>query len=353
MSIPILQPHIPHYRESFFRKLNQKLSVEIYCYEANNASKSGFQNATIPFDKINAISKGPFLWFNPITFLKSKSKKWILMLHFGHLTTWLLLLTKFLHQREIILWGQGISVKRYLEEDLNPDWKLKLMIALSDGLWLYTEKEAKQWKAIFPNKKIVALNNTQECKIPKMTNKEDIQNLKLKYGIPQERVLIFSARFENPYRRTDLLIEVLKHLDKDKFGFIIIGDGSLKPDFSSFSNVYDYGRLYDENVKSDLFSIADIYFQPGWVGLSIVEAMAYSLPIFTFERSNEIKQCVEYYYVQNNVNGMIFKTLHACINEIENASDNKLQELGNNSFLLYSNKLTIENMVNNAIKTIV
>lgn len=71
------------------------------------------------------------------------------MLHFAHLTTWLLLLTKFIHRKKIILWGQGISVKRYLAEERKPDWKLKAQMALADGVWLYMEKELKQWKGIF------------------------------------------------------------------------------------------------------------------------------------------------------------------------------------------------------------
>lgn len=351
-SLYILQPHIPHYREAFFRKLAEKRQLRLLCYENLDHSKSGFSDACIPFSNIQAISIGPILWYNPLAFLKSKSKIWILMLHYGHLTTWLLLLTSFIHRRKIILWGQGISVKRYLKEEQKEDWKLKLMLSLANGAWLYTDKEAEQWRKIFQKKQIVSLNNTQTILGGEKKPKSEIDKLKQKYGIVQERILIFSARFENPYRRVDILSEVIESLDPDKFGFIIIGSGSLKPDFKNYKNVYDFGKLYDEKIKSDLFSIADIYFQPGWVGLSIVEAMAYSLPIFTFKRTDKIKQCVEYSYIVNNENGFLFTILEDCISRIINITDEDLQIMGKKSFEKKNMILTVENMVANAIESL-
>ena len=344
--VAILQPLIPHYRASFFQQLSQKRDVKIFRYANDDKS---FNLAGVETTPVSNLEKGPFLLYNPLTILKGNFTHLVLMLHFGHITTWLLLLTKFVHRKKIILWGQGISVKRYLKEEKKPDWKLKAMLALADGAWLYTEKEAAQWKDIFPHKKIVALNNTQNVQTQSKLNDEQIKKLKEKYNIKQERVLIFAARFENPYRRTDLLIEVIKKLDPDKFGFIIIGDGSLKPDFSMYENVYDFGKLYDEEIKRDLFGLSDIYFQPGWVGLSIVEAMAYSLPIFTFKRDETTLQCVEYSYVSDGINGFLLSNLSDCLGKIVNTSQDKLDEMGKKAQEFYKTKLTVEKMVENAI----
>ena len=98
-----------------------------------------------------------------------------------------------------------------------------------------------------------------------------------------------------------------------------------------FDNVYDFGAVYDTNVKRELFAIADIYFQPGWVGLSIVEAMAYGLPVFTFRRSEQTKQCVEYSYIRNSQNGMIFEDMDECVSVISGIGQSEIRRLGENA----------------------
>ena len=278
----------------------------------------------------------------------------VLMWHFGHISTWLLLITKFIHRKKIILWGQGISVKRYLKEEKKPNPLLKWMLALADGAWVYMPKEANLWQNIFPSKNIVALNNTLSGTNEMLEYKSLCQKveLKRKYHIKENKILIFCARFTNPYRRTDLLIEAIEKLEKEQFGFIIIGEGAHKPDFSKYNNVYDFGAQYDIKIKKELFELADLYFQPGWVGLSIVEAMAYGKPICTFVRNKETLQCVEYSYIVDGVNGLIFKDITDCVNRISKLTIDDIKRMGNNGRLLVKEKLTICNMVKNACSII-
>lgn len=353
-NIAILQPEVPHYREDFFEKLLENVDMNIYIYNSTESSKSaGFNMSIIRTKMISNVQLKGFLLYNPSTLIFKNYNILVLMLHFAHITTWLLLLTKFIHKKKIILYGQGISVKRYLKEEKKQDWKLKLMITLADGVWLYMDKELRQWKQLFPKKKIVALGNTisgmkEILNYKPVISKETTKKI---YGIPERFLLIFCARFTSPYRRIDLLLETIKRLDNQKFGFIIIGDGKYKPDFTQFKNVHDFGAVYDTNIKRDLFSVADIYFQPGWVGLSIVEAMAYGLPISTFKRTNETKQCVEYSYIINDVNGLIFEHIDNCIDRITNISDTEIEYLGSNAKLLVET-LTAERMASNAMSVI-
>ena len=348
-----LQPFIPHYRSEFFRLLSRKVTQHIFVYEKKEAaSKANFHIDDNGCEHIaNIFIGGKILFYTPLPLLRAKCSALILMLNFAHVTTWLLLLTKFIHKRKIILWGQGISVKRYIAEEKAPDWKFRLMIALSDGVWLYTPKELTLWRKLFPNKPMSALGNTIS-NIQTILDNNTPGNktvLKERYGIKQRKILIFCARFETTHRRVDLLIETIKRLDKDEFGFVIIGAGSYKPNFKEFPNVYDFGAVYDQNKKSELFSLSDMYFQPGWVGLSIVEAMAYGLPILTFERSNEILQCVEYAYIKNNENGLIFKTLDECVETISNISQERITYLSVNAKQYVAENLTMDKMVDNAL----
>ena len=352
-NIAILQPEVPHYRTEFFRRLDEWcLGMDIYVYNSiDDAKEQGFKIDNVRLNNICNIQFKDFLWYNPFAFLGSKYDTLVLMWHFAHITTWLLLLTKFLHHKKIVLWGQGISVKRYLKEEKHPNILLKWMLALADGAWVYMEKEAIQWRKIFPKKLIVSLNNSisgaEDMVIyePKSSKEE----LKLQYGIKEKIVLLFCARFTNPYRRVDLLVDVIEKMNKDMFGFVIIGEGCYKPDFSKYENVYDFGAVYDNVIKRDLFSLSDLYFQPGWVGLSIVEAMAYGKPICTFKRSEDVLQCVEYSYIGNGVNGMIFKSIDDCIEKLGAVSDEDIVLMGTNARRLVKDKLTISMMAENAI----
>lgn len=360
-----LQPFVPHYREEFFDLLGkilseegihgQSMEQEIFTYEKTKDVKSAsFNLGHIACQHIpSKLIKGKLLFYNPFSLLGRNHQVLVLMLHFAHVGTWLLLLTKCLHHRKIILWGQGISVRRYLKEEKKPDWKLKWMIALADGIWFYMDKEKEQWQKLFPKKPMVALHNTLTGVdgMVEYQSSMSVSDLKKKYGITQEVVFIFCARFTAD-RRVDLLLETIKRLDARKYGFVIIGAGASKPDFSRYHHVYDFGAVYDTAVKRELFALADVYYQPGWVGLSIVEAMAYGKPIFTFERSLETLQCVEYSYICNGENGMIFHDIEDCISKIDSLSKDEMKRMGENARKYVRENLTIEQMVENAMEGI-
>lgn len=366
INIVHLQPFIPHYREEFFSLLQKQLKDEgidgysigqkIYTYENTKAMQSASFNVSrdvvckhIP----SKLIKGKLLFYNPFSLLGKDNKVLVLMLHFAQITTWILLLTKWLHHRKIILWGQGISVRRYLKEEKKPDWKLKLMISLADGVWFYMDKEKEQWQQLFPNKPMVALHNTLTGVNDMITYRPSLSvvDLKKKYGIKQDIVFIFCARFTAD-RRVDLLLKTIKRLNVQSYGFVIIGAGASKPDFTKYNNVYDFGAVYDTAVKRELFALSDVYFQPGWVGLSIVEAMAYGKPVFTFERSTETLQCVEYSYIRHGENGMIFRDMDNCISTIEKMPQKQMKLLGENARQYVTDNLSIEQMVENAMKVI-
>lgn len=352
----IIQPTVPHYREAFFSGISRLLApskMHLFSYIGEeDTKKTGFSigRKTIHLPNVNV---GGVLLYSPTPLLKRNVSCLVLMLHFAHLTTWLLLLTKRIHRKKVILWGHGISVKRYMQEELRLDWRLKWMVSLSDGIWFYTEKELLLWRRQFPSKHMVALGNT-------ISNVEDIMSklpspkseLRLKHSIRQNVVLIFCARFETNYRRTDLLLDVIEHLDADKYGFVIIGKGRYKPDFSKYLNVYDYGAVYDQQVKDELFGLSDIYFQPGWVGLSIVEAMAYGIPVFTFKRTEEVKQCVEYSYIIDGFNGRIFENLTDCLSALSSIDKADMDRMSRNATDYVRNNLTVDAMVQTAESSI-
>ena len=350
-----LQPLIPHYRELFFRKLVYHFPGDIWCYEdARSRSSGGFSHSSLLCDHLSNISIGPVLIYSPIIALSRKYNVLVLMLHFGHITTWLLLLTKFIHRKKIVLWGHGISVKRYHTEEGKPSVLLKWMIGLADLVWLYTEKEVGIWrKNIRRSDHIVSIDNTVS-NVSQLLSYESVlpkNELKTKYSISERNIFIYCARFTLVERRADILVEVIR-ASNPNVGFVIIGDGPYKPDFSEFANVYEFGSLYDEDVKRDLFSLADVYIQPGWLGLSIVEAMSYGLPIFTMKRDADVKQCVEYFYLEDSEAGLIFDSVGEFVEAVNRVDQLDLCNMGVRAKSYVSSNLLMDNMVGKALSSV-
>lgn len=355
MKLAILQPEIPHYRTEFFERLRNKVDdITLFTYNSTkNVKKNGF-SIGMDSEHIPNLERKGLLLYNPWKLLSVKYDTLVLMLHQGHITTWLLLITKWLHRKKIIVWGQGISVKRYVKEEKHLSPWLKMQINMADAAWIYMEKEAQMWRNVFPNKPIVALNNSvsgiTEMLDYQITDKTAIRG---KYYIKQEIIFIFCARFGSPFRRVDLMEEMMQKLDSERFGFIIIGDGKGKPDFSKYCNVYDFGAVYDDDIKKDLFSAANMYLQPGWIGLSVVEAMAYGLPVCTFKRKgDEIRHGVEYGILKNGENALLFDNMNEAIDTVSRLNLNKVEELGANAREYIRKNHTPELMVENAIKVL-
>ncbi|WP_439583472.1 glycosyltransferase [Dyadobacter bucti] len=352
--VAILHPYILHYREDFFKGIGKMFPLNIYCYEdQKEIGKANFKEAQLDVIQIKSIKIGPFLWYSPKKLLSKENDVLVLMLTFLHLTTWILLLTKPFHRKKIILWGHGISVKRFVKEEKKPDVLLKVMIMLADKVWFYTRHELKIWNGQRPGLSAVSLDNTISDVDEILTYEvEDKDALKRLFNITQPRILIYCARFNEPGRRPDLLLQAVQNLDPEMFGFVIIGEGKLKPDFAPYPNVYDFGAVYETKLKKQLFQLADIYFQPGWVGLSIVEAMAYAKPVFTLERTESLLQCVEYSYIEHNYNGMLFGSIQEFYRTVTSLSVEDIKRLSDNARAYTKAQLKMQNMVQNASSSI-
>ena len=94
-----------------------------------------------------------------------------------------------------------------------------------------------------------------------------------------------------------------------------------------------------------------MYLQPGWIGLSVVEALAYGKPVLTFRRSEETLQCVEYGYILDRQNGRIFDRMDELCSFIKNASKEEIAYLSKGAMQTAST-LTMDNMVSNAMKVV-
>ena len=122
---------------------------------------------------------------------------------------------------------------------------------------------------------------------------DEIENIKHKYNLTDEKILISVGRLVK-LKNIDFTIDVCKFLldNNFKFKLFIIGDGVDRNIFEKKvkslglqNNVIFAGKIYDTKTKSAFFKIADLHIFPSYYdtdGIVKIESAAYNTPtIFT------------------------------------------------------------------------
>lgn len=349
LSVALLQPLVPQYREDFFLRLGTSVNMRLFVFEG--AGSSICQTDRVRCEHLPCLHLGCIRVFSVLPILRARCKFWVLLAAPKTPGVWLLLLLGRLLRKKIVLWGHGISIRSYLEYEKKMPLLWRFFYSWADAAWFYTFKEKKIWEKVRPLMPSAALGNTisgvEGC-LQFRCRREELAAMREKHGIHTPFNFIFCARFISS-RRTDVLCRLIRELDPARFGFIIIGDGAAKPDLSRFSNVYDFGRCYDRAVKSELFSIADVYLQPAWLGLSVVEAMAYGKPVLTLRRAPGVSQCVEYGFVEAAGCGFFAESPEDMKRIAETTSLETWREMGDAARRYVAENLTMDKMVARAV----
>jgi glycosyltransferase involved in cell wall biosynthesis len=356
-NIAIIQPIITDYRSEFFNNISQNTKLDLYIY--NNINLERVKGFSIDNDmstrKLKSFTIGPFFIYNIIPFLNKKYEYLVIIGNVKHLSAWLLLVIGRFIGLKVIVWGHGISIPRYISESKRIPFIRLLMYRLAYGAWFYTEIEMNLYLNKIKKLTAVSLNNSisevdEIIKIEPL-NVEKKNIIKAKYKITTKYNLIICTRFEHPHRKADELLQIIQGINDD-WGLIVIGDGELKPDFSSLENIYDFGSIYEREVKNELFLISDLYIQLGAIGLSVVEAFAYRLPIITLKRSHFTHHGVEYSYITDELNGFLCEDLKDVIFKINTFNKDICETMGINAQKFVKDNLSIRKMANSALSII-
>jgi glycosyltransferase involved in cell wall biosynthesis len=175
---------------------------------------------------------------------------------------------------------------------------------LFDQILLYSPLEInKLWK-IHRNKISIAYNTLdmegRDEKIIKTS-----AEIKKELGIAQRIIVLSSGRIQER-KKLDVLADIFSNELKNstEAAWVIVGPGissEMLEKISGIGNVYYYGPIYDISKVSEIFFISDIFCIPGALGLGIVEALYWGLPIVTLN----VKHGPEFYYLHDKVNSFI------------------------------------------------
>lgn len=236
----------------------------------------------------------------------------------------------FYRDKKWIFWGQGsgnsksklvIKIKKYI-------------INNSDGYIVYTPAGKKELEDIGVN----------SSKISIAYNTLKIDNFELTMG---SDYLLFVGRIQ----KRKGLERVLKAIQNTAYKFVIVGKGgdyelelknmALKMNLAN--QVIFKGEVYDDEELKDIFSGAASYISPDHLGLGVVHAFAYGVPVIVNRNKNHAP---EFLYCTNN-NSYIYDNdieLPLIIDEVFNDGEKRIMKK-EKAFKYYKDNLDYKNVL--------
>ncbi|MEM6561492.1 MAG: glycosyltransferase family 4 protein [Planctomycetota bacterium] len=199
-----------------------------------------------------------------------------------------------------VLWGHGYSKRE-------KGWRKRVRDRIgrsADAVVLYDRATAARLVAEgFDAGRVFVAANTldaapMEAALANVT--DGGAGLRTKLGLSAAPVLLFVSRV-SPKSRLDLLLTALADIPDARL--LVVGGGELEPlqaladELGVAERVTWVGPVYDESALAPYFAVADLFVYPAAIGLSLIHAMIYGLPVVTAasrERQNpEINALIE------------------------------------------------------------
>ena len=283
--------------------LNWKLLLyRVYMF--NELAKRGYDitivtptndgnNIPIPISfkilELPTIDLGPFVWVKGLKKIQPEEYDSILLMpNFRYINLMKFLLPKF--RKKMVLWGHmkgrtsGNRVVHYIRKSLFKHY----------SLLFYDYGTMKDYLSYgYDSKKLFVANNTQY-----------VDNSKVDLNAAKDSFL-FVGRIQER-KRIDLALRAFgifkKQLLKSEVRFVVIGGGDIDylkriVDQEQIEDVVFAGAVYDEGELANYFTSAIAYVSPGPVGLGVLHAFAFGVPVITcpsHHHGPEINNCDEH-----------------------------------------------------------
>lgn len=258
-----------------------------------------------------------------------------------------------------VLWGHGYSKA---ETGLTATTRNRVS-DLADALLFYNHTIANEFVArgnSKPERVFVALNSLDQTKIRAareawLSDPARLAAFQKQHDLAGTPNLLFVSRFDHR-NRVDLLLEAVASL-QDRFPSMVINlvgkgpeEATLRAQARSLgiaSKVRFLGAIYEEHELAPWFLSASAFVYPSNIGLSLLHAFGYGLPVITSDDRGA--QNPEFEALKHGVNGFAYPAgstagLAAAITEVcESAS--KRQTLSTNAHQTTAQEFTLQRMV--------
>lgn len=349
--ILILQTQLPSYRKDFFNillKKNKNIDIHYNSLEDDNLFLkeipcNNFKYLGPAYAFLRNKSRYLFLWQSGLIWRNINNYNLIIIEGNPRIiSNYILLMLSKILRFKIVWWGQLWSGGTKI---INYHFKLHLLNYCNAVLFYNIHEKYKYLKDSHNDLKLFHLNNG--------INANYIRNYRKNYSSERKYDFLFCGRFTEK-SCISLLLQAI-HLTKYKFAFI--GNNSLTNhldvsqviiDLNIVNQVDLYDFTTDELILSQIFNNSKIFVYPGQVGLSMLHAMAYGLPLIVHDNSS--KQMPEYFCFNDQNSGFTFEynNLDSLVNRLSSSLKSKnLHSISDNNISCIENNYTYETMARN------
>ena len=300
--VTIIQPSLAKYRVPVYRELAKRPGIDlqvIYGMSEGipNVEPSGFSAKFSPL-RVAQTNTGHILWHNAQFDFATRKHCDVLILSWDvHYASLLPALARArANGVATILWGHGYSKT----ERPWRAWLRQVPARFADVLLFYSQGPARTYVERYgwdQNRVVVASNALDQTAIKAarsewLSNRDKLIQFKEKHGLDGRPVILMCSRLEVA-NRADLLLRATARLLESipDVKVLVVGTGDAEPDLRRLSQELDLGDrvkfvgpVYDEKELAPWFMSADVYCYPQNIGLSLLHAFGYGLPVVTSDR---------------------------------------------------------------------
>ncbi len=281
-SVIFVQPTVPRYREGFFECLHNKIGGHLVVYASKIDMGIITERRSIlkwerPLGSMISILPG-LLWQQGVLDIPIKRNDLVIVSGAPRCLTNLFLLAKAKWRgAKTMWWGHYWSST---SSQWRADIRLKLM-RQADSALFYTDREVNEFRCQYSAQSdfpVFALNNG--------VDNREIKAVRCSYTAEKRgKRVLFIGRLTNKSNLT-MLLDALAHKMCADVGLDVIGDGQ---DLSALRSKADklglseriawHEGLVDEEKIAAIANHCRIFVYPGAVGLSLIHALCYGLPV--------------------------------------------------------------------------
>jgi glycosyltransferase involved in cell wall biosynthesis len=295
----VQQPTVPHYRLPFFDAVDKRLQHRL-CVSASRHVCGGPSSVTAQRDYLDlehpckevwggrafwqrAMRPGPDVGPGDVVVVSGNPR---------FLST--LRLVYLAHRRGmgVVWWGHGWSPT---SSETRARVRTRLM-RTSHAVLLYTDREVEDWRPRLPAHIGLfgaqnAVDHSQARDETARWNGERLKGFVKEQRLGERCLLLFCGRLRRqPATQLDVLLSALaKLIVRDpRYLLAVIGDGEEMPRLRAIAqargvdaHVRWLGAQHDEGQLAPWFLSSLCFVYPGSIGLSLLHAMSYGLPVIT------------------------------------------------------------------------
>ena len=366
--VRVLHVWVPEYRVPLYEGVGRRYPgrVDIQASQFHDNDSPLFQINGVACDYNHQLSKlGPFYIERGLS-IAGLRRGDVLVIdgNVRNIFLMLLLVKARLKGLKVVWWAQHWT---FGSNKVNLWLRILISRILSDVYLCYTqsgvdflEKHGYQRNRLFATGNTIDLESIKKANIcwPELK----LEAFKKKNGLMNKKVLLLCGVLREKVRLQQLL-EALSdsRLSKKEVVLIVIGDGVCKEKWKLLSSslkvdckVIWVSAIRDQMKLAPWFLSADVFVYPGAIGLSLLHAFSYGLPVLT--HGNVKNQGPEYEAMNNGVTGLTFREndVKDLAEKIEYMLNNpeKCQEMGRSAKELVFRKYSMETMVDNFCQAI-